>query len=56
VFKEAHHNVTDAEAFFQKAQESQQRAKLVRQAVMNHEHLSKGKLQPAAEETVNKET
>lgn len=39
-----HHNGTDAAEFLKKAQESQQRADLVRQSVMGHEQLSKAKL------------
>ncbi|HEV7890046.1 MAG TPA: chemotaxis protein CheB [Pyrinomonadaceae bacterium] len=35
-----HHNSTDAEALLRKAEESQQRANLVRSAVMNHDNLS----------------
>jgi hypothetical protein len=39
-----HDDGTDAEALLKKAQEAQQRADLVRQVVMSHEHLSKSKL------------
>ncbi|HKR00103.1 MAG TPA: chemotaxis protein CheB [Pyrinomonadaceae bacterium] len=45
-----HHDGTDAEAFLKKARESQQRAELVRQVVLSHEHLSKERLEPVAEE------
>jgi two-component system chemotaxis response regulator CheB len=45
-----HHHGSDAETLLRKAQESQQRAEMVRQAAMRHEHLSKGKLEPAAED------
>jgi two-component system chemotaxis response regulator CheB len=44
-----HHNGTDAEVLLQKARESQQRADLVRQAVMSHEHLSKSRLKHTTE-------
>lgn len=39
-----HHNGEDAEALLKKADESQQRADLVRRAVMNHENLSREKV------------
>ncbi len=39
-----HHNGADAEALLKQAQESQQRADLVRQVVMSHEKLSESKL------------
>ena len=38
------HNGADAEALLRKAEESQQRADLVRQAVMNHDNLSREKV------------
>jgi two-component system chemotaxis response regulator CheB len=43
----AHDHGADAEALLTKARESQLRADLVRRAVMNHEKLSKGKLEAA---------
>lgn len=46
----AHQNGPDAEALLRRANESQQRAHLVRRAVMNHENLSRSKLKSAAEE------
>jgi two-component system chemotaxis response regulator CheB len=45
------HKGTEAEALLKKAHESQQRADLVRQAVMNHEHLSNSKLNSTMEDT-----
>lgn len=39
-----HHNGEDAEALIKKAEESQQRADLVRRVVMNHQHLSQEKI------------
>lgn len=44
------HKGTDAEELLRKARESQQRAELVRQAVMSHEHLSKIRLESAPED------
>jgi two-component system chemotaxis response regulator CheB len=39
-----HHNAADAESLLSKAEEAQRRANLVRQAVMNHDNLSREKV------------
>jgi uncharacterized protein Yka (UPF0111/DUF47 family) len=46
----AHHKGRDAEELLKKASESQQRADMLRRAVMSHEHPSKIRLESVTEE------